>query len=437
VNTYFLKNIDEDSLYKTDKLENVMSLVWATDNKTVFYTKPEDKTLRQYRVYMHKLGTSVQSDSLLFEETDKTMEINISLSTSKQYLIFSVSKTKTSEAWYMPANGEMAHPQLFLKREPGIRYSINHLEGDEFVVYTNMDNAINGKIMLAKIKENKPAKWKTLIAHRDIVLLDGFSFTKDYLILSEKENAQDRVRVINRKTNESVYIDPGISNYSISYAFEDFDYEKTKDIELSCAGMQSGCTNDTIALKAVFGEQTSSHDPINNLHTQSLHLFVEGYFDVRAEYSEGIPIIIIISEHLLGFCISEFCTLKRAIDISNLDAHLFKIQKSIIAFFTQNIGGYSVAVFRIETAIIQIAGDSQHFFWRNSGAGISTCSVPMIYASSAATTSDHCSFFHHNHFCSLFGGIDCCVTASDTASEDQNIGSDDLLFAISNRVWPI
>ncbi|MBC7864818.1 MAG: oligopeptidase B, partial [Bacteroidia bacterium] len=97
VNNYYLKNIETDSVYKTDELKNVMSLIWAEDNKTVYYTKPEEKTLRQYRVYKHVLGTNPDTDVLIFEEANKTMNVGIATSTSKEYIFIGVSKTKSTE----------------------------------------------------------------------------------------------------------------------------------------------------------------------------------------------------------------------------------------------------------------------------------------------------------------------------------------------------
>jgi oligopeptidase B len=253
VQTCYLKNIDKDTTYPADKISDVMDLIWATDNKTVYYTKPEAQTLRQYRVYKHRVGTAVESDSLIFEEPDKTMEINLGLSTSKQYLIFSVSKTKSNECWYFPADGNHSVPKLFLKREQDVLYNINHLEGNEFIVFTRNNKELNGKIMTTKITEPDPSKWKTLIAHRDNVLLSDHEFTKDFLILAEKENAQDRLRFINRKTNESVYFDPGIPNYSIGYAFEDYEYATSDEMEISWSNMVT--PSQTFLYDLVTGEK--------------------------------------------------------------------------------------------------------------------------------------------------------------------------------------
>src|SRR5690606_17881834 len=98
------------------------------------------------------------------------------------------------EAWYFSADGNHSTPVLFWKRTPDVVCSVNHYEGDEFVIHTNMNKAMNYKLMLAKISESNSAKWKTLVEHRENVLLGGYTFTIDFLMLKEKENAQDRLR---------------------------------------------------------------------------------------------------------------------------------------------------------------------------------------------------------------------------------------------------
>lgn len=232
VQTYFLKNIDKDTSYAIDKLEKIMNLVWASDNKTVYYTKPEDKTIRQYRVYKHVVGTPVSSDSLIFEELDKTMEINISRSTSDKYIFINVAKTKSSETWYLKADGSAQKPILFLKRSPDLTYTLDHLEGNDFLVYSNF-KAINGRLDFTSITQNDPNKWKTYIAPRENVLIEGFQFLKDYLILGEKENAQSRIRIINRKTKEERFFEPDIKYTGISFSIPNYEYNSSQELEVS------------------------------------------------------------------------------------------------------------------------------------------------------------------------------------------------------------
>jgi len=232
VQTYFLKDIEKDTTYAPEKIEKVMNLIWAMDNKTVYYTKPEDKTIRQYRVYKHVIGTPVASDSLIFEELDKTMEINISRSTSDKYIFINVAKTKSSETWYLPADGKAAKPILFLKRSPDWIYNIDHLEGNEFLVYSNY-KAINGRLDFTPITQNDPNKWKPYIAARENVFIESYQFLKDYLILNEKENAQNRIRIINRKTKEERFFETEIQFTGIGYSVPNFDYNTSQELEIS------------------------------------------------------------------------------------------------------------------------------------------------------------------------------------------------------------
>ncbi len=56
-----------------DHAEKVGSVVWANDNKTLFYTV-EDAAKRQYRLYRHTVGTSGHDD-LVYEEKDERFNV--------------------------------------------------------------------------------------------------------------------------------------------------------------------------------------------------------------------------------------------------------------------------------------------------------------------------------------------------------------------------
>lgn len=234
--TYYLKHIDKDSVYVSEKLENVMDMIWAEDNNTIYYTKPEDKTLRQYRVYRHVIGRPVSADELVFEENDKTFQIDMHRSSSRQYIFFTSGKTKCREGWYLPSDGSAVKPALFLKREPGVIYTLNHLEGDEFIITTNL-NAINYRLAKTKISQSAPASWKDIIPHNPKVLLENVSFTKDFMIVEEKENAQSRIKITHLKTNEVEVLNPGLELYEISSGFVDYDYNTSTEIEFSYSNM--------------------------------------------------------------------------------------------------------------------------------------------------------------------------------------------------------
>ena len=236
VSNYTLKRIDNDSIIISDKLDNIMNLHWAQDNKTVYYTKPEDKTLREYRIYKHVIGTPISSDELVFEELDKTYQIGISTSISKKYIFITVTKTKSTEVWYMPADGSNVKPTLFLKRDPNIIYRLEHIANDEFYISTNFI-AINYRLAKTKINQSLSKNWTDVIPHNPNVLLEDITYTKDFMIVTEKENAQSRIKVINIKTKEVDIIKTGLENSYLSSDFEDYDYNKTNSLQYTVSDL--------------------------------------------------------------------------------------------------------------------------------------------------------------------------------------------------------
>lgn len=225
----YIKHIDADSILKTDTIPAITSFIWAEDNSTFYYTVPEPKTNRAYRVYRHRLGHSYTSDELLMEEPDATYQIGLGKTESKQYITFSIQRTKDNEIWYVPAHNASAKPELYMKRKPDLLYDISHYSGDEFYITTN-HKAINYKVVKTAIRNSDPLRWETVIPNRPGIMLEKTVLLKDYLIYQEKENAQPRIIIRNRHTGVSDTIKTGLELYNISYAFEEYDYEHSTTI---------------------------------------------------------------------------------------------------------------------------------------------------------------------------------------------------------------
>src|ERR1700730_221028 len=76
-----------------DHAEKVGSVVWANDNKMLFYTV-EDAAKRQYRLYRHTVGTT-GPDDLIYEEKDERFNVEAGKTLSQAY-IFLVSSSHTT-----------------------------------------------------------------------------------------------------------------------------------------------------------------------------------------------------------------------------------------------------------------------------------------------------------------------------------------------------
>lgn len=193
--TLQFKNLVTGEVLDT-RIENTTgSATWASDNRTVFYTRKDAVTLRSDKIYRHKLGTQISDDVLVFEEEDDTFNTHIYRSKSRKYLIIGSDSTMTNEYQVLLADNPHGKFKVFQKRTRGLEYSVSHFE-DHFYILTNKDKADNFKLM--KTPENKTGKanWADLVPHRDDVLLEDIDIFKDYLVLSERFDGLNKIRIM-------------------------------------------------------------------------------------------------------------------------------------------------------------------------------------------------------------------------------------------------
>ncbi|QVY67518.1 S9 family peptidase [Polaribacter sp. Q13] len=222
---YFLriKNLETGKIYK-DIIENTTGgSVWANDNKTIFYTKKDPVTLRSSSVYRHVLGTPTSEDVEVFHEEDDTFGTYVTKSKSDKYIIIGSYNTVSTEAQYLDADNPTGVFTMLQPRERGLEYSVAHF-GDYFYLLTNKDNAINFKLMKTPITNTTKENWVDVIPHRDDTLLEDFSIFKDYLVLEERTNGLNKIRIKRWDETKDYYLPFNEETYSVGvYANPDFD----------------------------------------------------------------------------------------------------------------------------------------------------------------------------------------------------------------------
>jgi len=193
--TIQIKNLETGEILPV-KLENTSGgATWASDNKTLFYTRNDAVTLRSDKIFKHKLGSNSEADKLVYFEKDETYDVSVYKSKSRKYLIINSSSTLTSEFRTVLSATPDSKFTIFQKRTRGLEYSISHY-GNSFYIVTNKDKATNFKVM--KTDEDKPLKenWVDLIPHREDVLLEDIDIFKDYLVVSERSNGLNKIRIM-------------------------------------------------------------------------------------------------------------------------------------------------------------------------------------------------------------------------------------------------
>ena len=213
INTIRLKNLETGEILE-DKISNVTGeMVWANDNKSLFYSKQDSDTLRPYQVFMHLLGTDSNRDLLIFEEPDNTYSVALSKSKSRQYLFISSHNTLSSEYHYLEADNPENSLQVFQPRQVNHDYQVDHLE-DTFLIRTN-SGGHNFRIMKTSLKNTELCHWKEVVPHQEEVLLTDFEIFKDFLAITEQNNGLPRVRIVPLDGKPEHCIDFGEEVYTV------------------------------------------------------------------------------------------------------------------------------------------------------------------------------------------------------------------------------
>ncbi|WP_433829482.1 S9 family peptidase [Flavobacterium anhuiense] len=221
--TIQVKNLETGEIL-ADKIENVTGAsVWANDNNTIFYVRQDETTLRADKVFRHKLNTSSENDVLVYDEVDDTFNVSISKEKSKKYIVIGSGSTLTTEYRILNSNNPDGEFAVFQPRVRGLEYSISHYE-DSFYILTNKDKATNFKLM--KTPEDKTGKknWVDLIPHREDVLLEDIEIFKNYLVVEERSNGLNHIRIMPWGDEPDYYLPFGSETYN-AYTTTNVDFD--------------------------------------------------------------------------------------------------------------------------------------------------------------------------------------------------------------------
>ncbi|HZS46601.1 MAG TPA: S9 family peptidase [Blastocatellia bacterium] len=194
-----------------EKIERVGSIVWANDNKTLFYTTEDAVSKRSDKFWRHQVGTD-KSD-LIYDEKDELFDIGAGRSLDRK-MIFLASEAKTSREFrYLPADNPMGEFKVVVPRSEGHEYDVDYDNG-MFYITTNKD-AKNFRVVTAPVSDPSEKNWKTFIAHNPKVKIDGITCFANHIVVSEKENGLPYLRVIDKKTKQSYRIATDESDYAL------------------------------------------------------------------------------------------------------------------------------------------------------------------------------------------------------------------------------
>jgi len=200
--TLEFKNLETGNFYP-DKLINTEGVaIWASDNKHVFYIKKDAQTLLGQEVYRHKLGTDQSKDILVYRENDDTFYTALSKSRDGSVIFIHHNSTVKSGVSILNAKTPLDNFVPFLKIEDNHEYTIEKL-GDYYYIHTNW-KAKNFRLMkVNKDTTSDKSSWQSVIDHQEDVYLQDFTIFKNAVVIKEKENGENRLKVLSLNNGES------------------------------------------------------------------------------------------------------------------------------------------------------------------------------------------------------------------------------------------
>jgi oligopeptidase B len=180
----------------SDLVENVEpNLVWADDNKTIYYIEKDPVTLLSKRVKAHVLGTPASADKLVYEEKDDSFYMGVGRTSDDKYVCILEQSTVSNEERCTSA----AQPGEFVvvaPREREFRYGADHVSG-RWVIRTNW-NAPNYKLMTVADAEAAKGRsaWTDLVPHKADVFIEDFKPFDGFIAIEERSGGNKHIRLL-------------------------------------------------------------------------------------------------------------------------------------------------------------------------------------------------------------------------------------------------
>ncbi|MCE7072769.1 S9 family peptidase [Dyadobacter sp. CY327] len=220
--TIYIKNLETGELFKDKIFPASGGSEWGNDNKTLFYTATNPKTLLSEKIKRHTLGADSKKDAVVYAEKDNSNYIGVGKTKSEKYIIIASSATMSSEYRILDADKPEGDFEVFQPRMKNVLYDIDH-QNDKFLIVTNKD-ALNFKLMETPLNKTGVENWKEVIPTRKDVLLEGIDVFKDFLVITERKNGLLQLRIRNIKTNAEHYVDFGEPAY-MAYASSNPEFD--------------------------------------------------------------------------------------------------------------------------------------------------------------------------------------------------------------------
>ncbi len=183
--------------------ERVGSIVWATDNRTLFYSVEDEETKRPYQIHRRSLDDShltLSPDEVAWEEPDERFNVGVGRTRDGKFLIAEAASHTTSEQWFLAANDPSGSFQCIEPRRDNIEYYADHREG-KFFLRIN-DTGRNFRLVTSPVGLQGSEHWQEILPHCEDIMLEDIDLFRDFYVACERFQGLPRLRIFDLAAQE-------------------------------------------------------------------------------------------------------------------------------------------------------------------------------------------------------------------------------------------
>jgi oligopeptidase B len=175
-----------------EEVERVGSVVWAADNRTLFYSVEDEEQKRQYQLWRHCVGQTTQ-DVLVYQDDDERFNLGAGRTRDGKFIVMESASHTTTECWALAADKPEGEFTLIAPRQDEQEYYLDHRNGLWFI--RSNDRGRNFRLVTAPAAAPGRENWSELIPHRDAVMLEEVDLFAGFFIACEREDGLPRLRI--------------------------------------------------------------------------------------------------------------------------------------------------------------------------------------------------------------------------------------------------
>jgi oligopeptidase B len=168
---------------------------FSLDGEWIFYTRVDD-AWRPHQIWRHRIGSPVDDDVLVYEETDERFWMGLGASRDDRWIIIGIGSRTTSEARILDAADPTGDFRVVAPRRDGVEYDVEPA-ADRLLVLHNEHNK-DFDLAWAPLDATSPEQWQTVLeaaAGERFLGIDAFD---DYAVLSLRHDGLTGLRILPR-----------------------------------------------------------------------------------------------------------------------------------------------------------------------------------------------------------------------------------------------